>query len=101
MHGGLPWPGHVAETPENIAKLAVDLYKNEEFWQTCQTKGYMLLRQNFDKKRIIPLLLDRILQIKNDLRTHRLNNFVGSMLQHHQHSSTKYMAQWIAAKNQV
>ncbi|RMS22088.1 hypothetical protein ALP71_00796, partial [Pseudomonas coronafaciens pv. garcae] len=32
---------------------------------------------------------------------HRLANFTGSMLRHHHHKSTKYMAQWIEAKNRV
>ena len=38
-------------------------------------------------------------EIEKDLAQHRLNNFTGAMLKHHSMMSTKYMSQWIAAKN--
>ncbi len=43
--------------------------------------------------------MQTITQLQSDLNTHRNKNFVGAMLNHHHHKSTKYMAQWIEAKN--
>jgi glycosyltransferase involved in cell wall biosynthesis len=101
MHGSLPWPGEVADTAEHIAKAAVQLYQQQDSWSEHQERGYHLLEQNFDRKILAPLLLGRILQLKRELALHRSNNFIGSMLRHHQHASTKYMAQWIEAKNRI
>lgn len=99
MHFGLPWPGKVADSAEHIARAAVELYQGQDSWREHQKHGYDLLGQNFDRKRLAPLLLERILRLKEELAAHRSNNFIGSMLRHHQHASTKYMAQWIEAKN--
>jgi len=43
--------------------------------------------------------LHRLEEIHRDLPSHRANNFTGAMLQHHTMQSTRYMAQWIEAKN--
>jgi len=101
MNFGLPWPGEVADSAEDIAKAAVALYQEQDRWHGHQTQGYDLLKQHFDSRHLAPLLLERILQLKEQLADHRSNNFIGSMLRHHQHASTKYMAQWIEAKNRV
>jgi glycosyltransferase involved in cell wall biosynthesis len=101
MHGGLPWPGEVADSAEDIAEAAMGLYQGQNTWLEQQHRGYDLLEQNFDHKRLAPLLLSRVLQLKEELTSHRSNNFIGSMLRHHHHASTQYMAQWIAAKNRI
>ncbi len=44
-------------------------------------------------------LITRIEALLPRLAEHRLQNFTGAMLQHHQHKSTQYMSQWIEAKN--
>jgi hypothetical protein len=99
MHQNLPWSGEVANSAEKIANLAVELYQNKSRWLEAQQQGYTLLRTIFDRDILQILLSQKIIQIKQDLPAHRLQNFVGNMLQHHQHKSTKYMAQWIEAKN--
>jgi hypothetical protein len=40
-----------------------------------------------------------ILTLQNNLKQHRLNNFIGSLLQHQNLNSTKFMSKWIEAKN--
>ncbi|MFT4940596.1 MAG: glycosyltransferase involved in cell wall biosynthesis [Paraglaciecola sp.] len=99
MHQNLPWSGEIADSAEQFATLAVALYQNQDRWQDLQQQGYTLLRQIFDQDILQSKLSQKIIQIKQGLREHRLQNFVGSMLQHHQHKSTQYMAQWIEAKN--
>jgi hypothetical protein len=44
-------------------------------------------------------LINKISKVEENLEQHRLNNFTGAMLKHHTMTSTKYMSQWIAAKN--
>jgi len=43
--------------------------------------------------------ISKIQKVEEELESHRLNNFTGSMLRHHTMASTKYMSQWIAEKN--
>jgi hypothetical protein len=43
-------------------------------------------------------LINKIKEVEENLTQHRLNNFTGAMLKHPM-ASTKYMSQWITAKN--
>jgi hypothetical protein len=43
--------------------------------------------------------LSRLDKLQLNLESHRLNNFMGSMLQYHTMKSTKYMSRWIEEKN--
>jgi len=43
--------------------------------------------------------INQIEYLQSNLQQHRAQNFMGAMLNHHHHKSTKYMAQWIEAKN--
>jgi O-antigen biosynthesis protein len=99
MQGEFPWPGIIANEAEEFAAAAIALYEDEVSWKNAQQQGPLLLRARFDRKKLAPLLLTRIEAIQQELTTHRLNNFIGAMLQHHHHKSTQYMAQWIEAKN--
>lgn len=99
MSGGLPWPGKVETDPAHIADAAVRLYQNRALWSEAQTAGWALLNTRFRHEQHCASLMERIDALRRDLPSHRLANFTGSMLRHHHHKSTKYMAQWIEAKN--
>jgi glycosyltransferase involved in cell wall biosynthesis len=99
MHGDWPWPGEIVTDAQAFAYAAVRLYRDEEQWQQAQTNGWQLLTARYEKQRYGELLMQRIEHCLTNLSEHRLQNFTGSMLRHHQHKSTKYMAQWIEAKN--
>jgi glycosyltransferase involved in cell wall biosynthesis len=112
MTMGLEWPGlttdlNVFDSVEDSAKYiaadfaknAVRLYQEESLWQHKQQQGYQLIKASFAKDEIQRKLLVRLADIQNKLPSHRANNFIGHMLQHHQLKSTQYMAQWIEAKN--
>ena len=43
--------------------------------------------------------LEKIKSIEANLIQHRNQNFIGQILQHHHHQSTKYMSLWIEQKN--
>lgn len=99
MHGTVPWPGLIAEDADAFAAAAVALYNDETAWQQAQRQGTELLHQRYDGKILGERLIERIQATQADLDEHRLHNFTGSMLRHHSMMSTKYMSQWIAAKN--
>lgn len=100
MHGPLPWGGEVAENAEEFPGKAIDLYRNEERWNTKQDQGFSLLRALYDSDRNSKILIDALLYIESDLLERRNGNFIGSMLWHHLHRSTTYFSKWIELKNQ-
>ncbi len=99
MQGFLPWSGFVADDPDIFADLAVQLYQDKAVWLQAQKNGLAIVEQRY----LITLFETEFkLQIDNlqsNLQQHRLNNFMGSLLQHHTLKSTKYMSKWIEAKN--
>lgn len=93
------WPGCVALSDEEFESAAVNLYEQQSKWETASAYGFELLADRFDRQRIEQRVIQRIEEINGSLTQHRLNNFTGMMLQHHQHKSTQYFSQWIEAKN--
>ncbi|MBD9443247.1 glycosyltransferase [Pseudomonas sp. PDM04] len=99
MHGEAAWPGAVTRTAQAFADQAVQLYRDETRWRNAQQLGLALLSERYRQTIHGPALIERLMQIRQHLEQLRRDNFTGSMLRHHQHKSTQYMAQWIEAKN--
>ncbi|MNF68371.1 hypothetical protein D3C84_502260 [compost metagenome] len=99
MHGGMPWPGVIAQSAEGIANAAVQLYRDPARWTQAQDAGLALLENRYRQQVHGPALIDSINACRADLAQRRRDNFTGSMLRHHQHKSTQYMSQWIEEKN--
>ena len=99
MHGLEPWPGAITRTAQAFADRAVQLHDDRTCWLDAQAKGLQLLGQRYRQAEHGPALISRIEDCRRNLESIRRHNFTGSMLRHHQHKSTQYMAQWIEAKN--
>lgn len=99
MHGEAPWPGAVTCTAEEFADHAVRLHQDPALWHEAQAHGLQLLADRYRQQDHGPALVARIEHCRQHLSAIRRDNFTGSMLRHHQHKSTQYMAQWIEAKN--
>jgi len=94
-----PWPGHVAKNDADFIEAAIHLYEDETTWTAASRHGKELLASRYNGILLGSKLIKRLTDIDENLHQHRLNNFMGSMLKHHSMASTKYMSQWIAAKN--
>ena len=101
MHGDEPWPGAITRTAREFAEQAVQLHQDKNRWLEAQAQGLQLLANRYRHDVHGPALVARIEQCLRDLPAIRRDNFTGSMLRHHQHKSTQYMAQWIEAKNRI
>jgi glycosyltransferase involved in cell wall biosynthesis len=99
MHGDLPWNGFVADNPQVFADEAVQLYNDKKHWLEAQYNGIAIINQRYSKALFVEDFKKQILFLQANLQEHRLINFMGSMLQHHTLSSTKYMSRWIEVKN--
>jgi len=101
MSGDNDWCGSIESTPQAIADAAVRLYQDKHLWLAMQQNGYKILDLVFNKSAHGAALIERLERCHENLAQHRLHNFNGAMLRHHQHRSTQYMARWIEVKNKL
>lgn len=99
MQQNLPWNGFVTDDFEEFANKAVEFYTNQIVWKTAQKNGIEIINAFYDKTKLEPPFINRILEIQQDLENHRAQNFIGSLLQQHCLQATKYLSKWIEAKN--
>ena len=93
------WPGEVCQNSMDFAKACVQLYSNQKDWQDASQRGLELIQKKFQKKYWHSKLASRLELLSINLKTHRSDNFIGSLLRHHTIASTKYMGKWIEEKN--
>jgi glycosyltransferase involved in cell wall biosynthesis len=99
MHKDLPWNGFVADSDEVFAEKAIALYQDENLWNEAVQNGYVILKSVYSRDLYADSFIAKIQQLSTNLENHRAANFLGKILQHHQHQSTKYMSRWIESKN--
>ncbi|MCF8254816.1 MAG: glycosyltransferase family 4 protein [Bacteroidia bacterium] len=101
ISGEFNWPGFVENNPEEFALKAVELYTTKLLWEDCQMKGLEILRSRFSQNSFEENLKQKINYLVENIDEHRLQNFMGSILQHNSLASTKYMSKWIEVKNKL
>ena len=99
MNGSLDWNGFIKDNPNDFAEAAVSLYQDKKLWQKAQENGFEILDKRYKKALFETDFIDRIHSLLTNLSEHRKANFMGSILQHHTISGTKYMSKWIEEKN--
>lgn len=101
MYGHLPPNGYVEDNPETFAQKAVALYCNEDLWNAKQQNGFNILNTRFNKSNHEETFVKTLETLTATSPEHRLNNFIGQMLQYQTMQATKYMGKWIEAKNKT
>ena len=101
MQGELNWNGFVENNPEAFANKAVQLYQDEKLWLDAQKNGSLIIEQRYLRSLFEDDFKNRINEMIFNLEDHRVNNFIGELLQHHTLRSTKYMSKWIEEKNKL
>ena len=99
MCGDLHWNGFISDEPQDFATKAVTLYSDEKLWREAQENGFRILKKRYLKSLFELDFANHFIQVQNQLNSHRLHNFMGTLLQHHTLTSTKYMSRWIEEKN--
>lgn len=99
MCGDLPWNGFITDDAQVFADKAVELYHDKTIWRKAQENGFQILEKRYLKTLFKDDFVKHILETQIHLKQHRLHNFMGSLLQHHSLTSTKYMSRWIEEKN--
>lgn len=98
MHGELPWGGSIANSPEEIASQAIELYKNENLWLQFQNNGVEIINTIYNNKKHQEYFIITLESLFVSSNQHRTSNFIGAMLMHHTLKSTKYLSKWIGEK---
>jgi glycosyltransferase involved in cell wall biosynthesis len=93
--------GEIAQSPQDLARAAVELYSDSARWMASVTRGSEILQKLFNTDQQATHLLGRLLETKQNLLKLRDQNHVGQILWHHTLRSTEYFSRWIEAKNRV
>lgn len=99
MFGDTNLNGIIEDVPEAFASKAVELYQNQSLWNEAQHNGLKIINERFNISIFQRSLFEKIDKVLFNLQTHRQDNFIGQMLQHHALQSTKFMSKWIEEKN--
>ncbi len=101
MCGDLPWNGFISDDAQGFADKAVQLYEDKNLWLKAQENGFEIIETRYLKSLFVDDFVDHILNVQTHIKQHRLHNFMGTLLQHHTLTSTKYMSRWIEEKNKT
>lgn len=101
MHESFDWPGSIANTAEQFANSAVELYNDKQLWQKAQENIAPTINTIYNQESLGKELIEKIVDVFQNIQEHRISNFMGAMLMHHTVSSTKYMSRWIELKNRA
>lgn len=99
MCSDLPWNGFIADDAQVFADKAVELYQEKTLWLKAKENGFEIVEKRYLKSLFADDFVKHILETQTHLKQHRLDNFMGTLLQHHTLTSTKYMSRWIEEKN--
>jgi glycosyltransferase involved in cell wall biosynthesis len=99
MCGDLPWNGFITDDFQVFVDKAVELYEDKTVWLKAQENGFEIIEKRYLKSLFADEFIMHILKVQTHLKQHRLHNFIGTLLQHHTLTSTKYMSRWIEEKN--
>ena len=99
IFGSLPINGFIEDDLENFILMSFQLYNEKDNWNTAQSNGFKVLSKRFSRTEFEPLFFAKIELLLVQLNNHRLKNITGLLLQHHTLQSTKYLSNWIEAKN--
>ena len=99
MHNNFAWNGFITDNFEDFASKAIEIYTEKLVWESCQKNGVEIINTIYDKEKIGPIFINKVLEIQQNVSEHRKNNFIGNLLQHQTLQATKYMSKWIESKN--
>jgi glycosyltransferase involved in cell wall biosynthesis len=101
MKSGEAFGGVIADSWEEFAQAACELYESPESWTDAQQTGWKVLRDEFDSDANATSFLATLAEVVAQRDARRATNPVGHMLWHHRCRSVEYFSRWIEAKNRA
>lgn len=99
MQNNKDWNGFIEDNPDAFAENAIELYSNEIIWKQAQLNGVSIINDCFNKNNFENEFINKVQNLFSNIESHRTNNFMGQLLNHHTLKSTMYMSKWIEEKN--
>ena len=93
------WNGAIANDWDDFANQAVRFYTDSILWEQAQYNGFEILLHQFSREKFQVEFWNTFSESLITIKSHREQNVIGQLLNHHSLQSTKYMAKWIEAKN--
>jgi glycosyltransferase involved in cell wall biosynthesis len=101
MTGKLDWCGFIEDDLTLFIDKAKELYQDQQIWLQAQQNGIAIINEIYSKNKYEKAFINHIDQLITSLQTHRQQNFIGQILNHHTLQSTKYLSLWIEEKNKI
>lgn len=95
------WPGSICDDPISFANACVELYNEKKVWSVSSLKSVKCIDLQFSIDGVNGDYLSFLNDYISKIETIRSNNIIGEMLNYHTMRSTKFMSQWIEAKNKL
>lgn len=95
----LAWPGAIVSDAEMFVTQAINMYTQHELWHLQVDRAKHILEQDYDMQKNRLHLVNTIRRAWDSLSHNRSINILQQVLSHHQFQTSRYMSQWIEAKN--
>ena len=99
LQGEFSFGGMIEDEINGIVNAAVLLYSEKEPWLEAQKNGFRIVENRFQKASFSEAFKQKIKQLRQNLSSHRTQNFIGQIIQHQSLRATKYMSKWIEEKS--
>ncbi len=99
MQGEFPFAGMIEDEIDGIVNATVLLYSEKELWLAAQQNGFKIVENRFQKDSFSIAFTQKIKHLQRNLTSHRIQNFIGQILQHQSLQATKYIGKWIEEKS--
>lgn len=99
MQGEFPFAGMIEDEIDGIVNATVLLYSEKELWLAAQQNGFKIVENRFQKDSFSIVFTQKIKHLQRNLTSHRIQNFIGQILQHQSLQATKYIGKWIEEKS--
>jgi len=99
MQGEFPFAGMIEDEIDGIVNATVLLYSEKELWLAAQQNGFKIVENRFQKDSFSIAFTKKIKHLQRNLTSHRIQNFIGQILQHQSLQATKYIGKWIEEKS--
>ena len=101
MYGDAEMPARVCDSDQDFVEAAVALYQDDSHWDALSQRGPVVMESRFSVDIHGQRLKDRLNHLMNGRTGQSTLPFLSGMLRHHYLKSSKYMSQWIEAKNRL
>ena len=96
MQLGNNWCGNITDDLDEMPEQAVELYSNQEYWNSSQKVGFQILKDKYQ----FESYQEDFVKIISSLDLERKKSLTEELIQHHSVKSSMYLSRWISEKEQ-